>query len=283
MFEILLEEDTCFGDITSELTIPDDLKAQAKVTAKEKCVIAGMKYLSEKVAKFDLRIDVLKGDGENAEKGDIIASIEGNARKLLLIERTFLNILGRMSGIATATRRIVSKAHRINPRIRIAATRKTLLGYLDKQAVIIGGGDPHRWGLADHVLIKDNHIALIGLEEAIKRAKKASFVRKIEVEVKNVEEAIKVANLDVDVIMLDNFEPKEALEVVTLLKDRGLRHNVLLEASGGINEDNVEEYVECGVDIISMGFLTHSPKSTDFSMKTQLNIDRSSRGNASIN
>ena len=267
MFEILLEEDTCFGDITSELTIPDDLRSQAKVIAKEKCVVAGMKYLSEKVAKFDLRIDVLKGDGENAEEGDIVALIEGNARRLLLIERTFLNILGRMSGIATATRRIVSKVHRINPKIRIAATRKTLLGYLDKLAVIIGGGDPHRWGLADLVLIKDNHIALVGLEEAIERAKKASFVRKVEVEVKNVEEAIRAANLDVDVIMLDNFELKKVLRVITLLKDKGLRDKVLVEASGGINEDNVEEYAECGVDIISMGFLTHSSKSIDFSMK----------------
>ncbi len=275
MFDKLLEEDTRFGDITSELTIPKDLETEAKVMVKEECVIAGMEYLSKKIQKHGLRTEILKKDGEKAKKEEIVAKIKGNARKILLIERVFLNILGRLCGIATMTKRIVSKAKKVNPEIRIAATRKTLLGHLDKVAVMIGGGDPHRWGLGDHVLLKDNHIALVGLEDAIERAKKGSFVRKIEVEVKNVEEAIKAASLGADVIMFDNFKPEEVCRAVALLKEKGLRNRVLLEASGGINEDNIEKYAKCGVDVMSLGSLTHSAKSVDVSMKIPLNMDQS--------
>lgn len=272
MFERLLEEDVSFGDITSELIVPEDLKAQAKVIAKEDCVIAGLEFLSEKVAKLGLRIDVLIEDGENVKKDDIVALIDGNARKILLMERVFLNMLGRMSGIASVTRKIVNKVKGISPKVRIAATRKTLLGRLDKMAVLIGGGDPHRWGLADHVLVKDNHIALVGLEKAIERVKRASFVRKIEVEVERVEDAVKAASLGVDIIMVDNFKPEDICRVVELLKSKSLRDEVILEASGGINEKNIEEYAKSGVDVISIGFLTHSTKNMDFSMETQRHI-----------
>lgn len=269
MFEKLLKEDVSYGDVTSELTVPEDLKVQAKVIAREDCVIAGLKYLLEKAAKFGLKIDILLGDGETVKKGDVVALIEGNARKVLLIERVFLNILGRMSGVATITRRIVKKVKEVDPKIKVASTRKTLLGHLDKIAVVIGGGDPHRWGLADHVLIKDNHIALAGLEGAIERVKRASFVRKIEVEVESVEDAVEAASLGADVIMLDNFKPVEICKVIGLLKSEGLRDKVLLEASGGIDEENVEKYAKSNVDVISMGFLTHSARSIDFSMEIQ--------------
>jgi len=268
-FGRLLREDIGFGDITSQLAIPEDLSAQAKVIAKEACLIAGLAYLSENVTKLGLKVTVLIKDGENAEKGDIVALIEGNARKVLAMERVFLNILGRMSGIATTTRRILNKINKTNPNVRIAATRKTLLGPLDKMAVIVGGGDPHRWNLSDHILIKDSHIALVGIEEAVKRVKKKSFIRKIEVEVETVEDAFKVMNLGVDIILLDNFKPKEVSQVVKELGDRGLKGKIILEASGGINEENVKEYAECGVDVISMGLLTHSTKSIDFSIETQ--------------
>ncbi len=267
MFERLLKDDAYLGDITSELAIPEDLRVQAKVIAREDCVVAGLKYLSAHLEKLRLKTDILKGDGENVERDEVVALIEGNARNILLVERVFLNILGRMSGIATVTRRIVDKVGKINPETRIAATRKTLLGNLDKMAVIVGGGDPHRWGLGDHILVKDNHIALVGLEKAIERVKAASFVRKVEVEVEYVEDAVKAAGLGVDLIMLDNFKPEEVRRAVQALKDRDLRDKVLLEVSGGITEENVEEFAGCGINIISLGSLTHSTKSIDFSIE----------------
>ena len=226
--------------------------------------------MRDKTEKFGLKITLQKKDGEFANKGDVVAFIDGNARKILLIERTFLNILGRMSGIATATRRVVEKVKSINQNVRIAATRKTFLGQLDKIAVIIGGGDPHRWSLSDHILIKDSHIALVGLEEAIRRAKKTSFIRKIEVEVESVKDAVKAMNLSVDIILLDNFKPEQISKVARLLKTKGLRDKILLEVSGGINEKNITEYAECDIDIISIGALTHSTKNIDFSMETSL-------------
>jgi len=269
-FERLLEDDTGFGDITSEIAIPEDLDAHSRVIAKEEGLVAGLKYLTGYVEKLGLNVILLKKDGESVKKGEVIALIDGNARKILLIERTFLNILGRMSGIATATRRVVDKAKNVNPNVRIAATRKTLLGQLDKIAVIIGGGDPHRWSLSDHILIKDSHIALVGLEEAVRRAKRTSFIRKIEVEVEKVDDTIKAVNLGVDIVLLDNFKPEQVFKAIKLLKSRGLRKKILIEVSGGINEENVADYARYDVDIISMGSLTHSVKSMDFSMETGL-------------
>jgi nicotinate-nucleotide pyrophosphorylase (carboxylating) len=269
MFEKMLREDLGFGDITSELTVPEGLEAKGMVTVKEDCVVSGLGYLSEKVNTFGLDIDILIKDGEDAKKGDVVAVIKGNARKMLLVERVFINILGRMSGIATTTRRIVDKVRKVNSNVRIAATRKTLMGRLDKIAVIIGGGDPHRWNLSDHVLIKDNHIALVGLEEAVKRAKKTSFVRKIEVEVVSPEDAVKIAKMGVDIILLDNFKPLDVYRAIELLNRNGLRNKVMLEVSGGINEGNITDYARCDIDVISMGSLTHSTKSVDFSLEIQ--------------
>ncbi|MGQ9781848.1 MAG: carboxylating nicotinate-nucleotide diphosphorylase [Nitrososphaeria archaeon] len=268
-FERMLEEDSDFGDITSECTIPEELEAEAKVIAKEDGVVAGLKYLSGELDKLGLKAKIIKDDGEYVGRGDVVASIEGNARKILLIERTFLNILGRMSGIATATRRVVTRVKEVNSHTRIAATRKTILGRLDKEAVVIGGGDPHRWNLSDHILIKDNHIALVGLEEAIKRAKKTSFVRKIEVEVESTQEAAEAVDLGADIILLDNFKPEQIYKTIKMLEEKGVKEKVLLEASGGINEENVTEYARCGVDIISMGYLTHSTKNMDYSMEIE--------------
>lgn len=267
MFERMLNEDKQISDITSELIIPQHLQAKAKVVAKEDCIIAGLTYLSQELAKHRLEMKVLKDDGEIVKKSDVVALIQGNARTILLCERVFLNILGRMSGIATATKRIVNQITKIHPTVRIAATRKTLLGYLDKIAVIIGGGDPHRWGLADHILVKDNHIALVGIEKAIERVKHVSFVRKIEVEVENIEDAINAAHLGVDILMLDNFTSEQVCQTVKLLKRNNLRSKVLLEVSGGITEENILRYAECEIDVISLGSLTHSINSIDFSLE----------------
>jgi nicotinate-nucleotide pyrophosphorylase (carboxylating) len=267
MFERMLNEDKQISDITSELIIPQHLQAKAKVVAKEDCIIAGLTYLSQELAKHRLEMKVLKDDGEIVKKSDVVALIQGNARTILLCERVFLNILGRMSGIATATKRIVNQITKIHPTVRIAATRKTLLGYLDKIAVIIGGGDPHRWGLADHILVKDNHLALVGIEKAIERVKQVSFVRKIEVEVETIEDAVNAAHLGVDILMLDNFTSEQVCQTVKLLKRKNLRSKVLLEVSGGITEENILRYAECEIDVISLGSLTHSITSIDFSLE----------------
>lgn len=262
MFWHLYNEDMKFGDITSEVIIPKDMKARAMVIAKEDCILAGTQYIAQELHRLYLETKC-KEDGSEVKKGDVVMELSGNARQILGVERTILNILGRMSGIATETRKVVEKVKKINPKIRVSATRKTLWGYLDKIAIRIGGGDPHRWNLGDMVMIKDNHLALIPLEEAIKKAKKVSFTKKIEVEVEKEEDAIKAAELGADIILLDNLSPEEVCTLARKLR----KYPVLIEVSGGITPENVEEYAKCDIDIISMGYLSHSVRSIDFSLE----------------
>ncbi len=176
-----------------------------------------------------------------------------------------------MSGIATATKNITKKIKKAKLKTRIAATRKSAPGllYFDKKAVIVGGGDAHRLHLDDMVLIKDNHLVLAGsLEEALKRAKQnVSFSKKIEAEVTNAEDAVKAAELGADIVMLDNFSPSQIKEAGELFKKADFFGKVLLEASGGISSENVLEYAEAGVDLISLGELTHSVKALDISLE----------------
>ena len=262
-----LREDDPFWDITSAI-IPKEY-GEACVRVKEDCVIAGMEEVVEFLKLIGLDFVVLKGDGEVARVGDCVLIIKGQKPDLLKVERVVLNVLMRASGIATMTRRILDKARRVNPNVRVAATRKTtpFLRYLEKKAVVIGGGDPHRFSLSDSILIKDNHVRAIGgLDRALKLAREvAPFTAKIEVEVGNVEEAVRAAELGADIIMLDNMSPGDIAKVHEELARRGLRGRVFLEASGGINEDNVVEYARY-VDVVSIGALTHSYKSIDISM-----------------
>jgi nicotinate-nucleotide pyrophosphorylase (carboxylating) len=203
--------------------------------------------------------------------------IEGDAATLLSLERTLLNLLSRMSGIATTTNRLIEKIDQAGFKTRVASTRKTAPGlrYFDKKAVITGGGDAHRWGLDDMVLIKDNHITIVGnAEEAIRKIReKVSFSKKIEVEVTNINDALEVAKTGADVIMLDNFSPKQTSETIDLLQKNQLRGKVLIEASGGITEQNILEYASTGVDIVSLGELTHSTKVLDISLDI-ININK---------
>jgi nicotinate-nucleotide pyrophosphorylase (carboxylating) len=176
-----------------------------------------------------------------------------------------------MSGIATATRRLAEKLRKANLTAKIAATRKTApgLGYFDKKAVLVGGGDPHRLRLDDMILVKDNHVAIAGsVEEAVKRAKQAvSFSKKIEAEVTSTTDALKAAEAGADIVMLDNFSPKQVKEAVTALKKAGFFGKVLLEVSGGITEENLLDYASAQVNVISMGALTHSVKALDISLE----------------
>ena len=262
-----LREDDPFWDLTSVI-VPNEY-GEACVRVKEDCVVAGMEEVTELLRLLGLEFTVLRGDGNVAKAGDCVLIIRGQKPDLLKVERVVLNVLMRASGTATMTRRILERARNVNPRVRVAATRKTtpFLRYLEKKAVAIGGGDPHRFSLSDAVLIKDNHIRAVGsLEKAIILARERSpFTVKIEVEVETVEDAIKAAELGVDIIMLDNMKPSDVAKVHEELVRRGLRDRIILEASGGINEDNVIEYARY-VDVVSIGALTHSYKSIDMSM-----------------
>jgi len=216
------------------------------VRVKEDCVIADMEEAVEFLKLLGLDFVVLKGDGEVARVGDCVLIIKGQRPDLLKVERVVLNVLMRASGIATMTRRTPDKARRVNPNVRVAATRKTtpFLRYLEKKAVAVGGGDPHRFSLSDAVLIKDNHIKAVGsLEKAIILAReRAPFTAKIEVEDENAEEAVRAAEPGADIIMLDNMSPGDMAKAHEELMRRGLRDRAALEASGRINEDNAMEY-----------------------------------------
>jgi len=250
----LLAEDVGEGDVTSAAVVPAGLKVEAVVMAKEAGVAAGIEEVSILAESLGLNVTADVVDGEKIINGQIILKISGDARTILSAERTMLNLLSRMSGIATATRGLAEKLDKAKATAKIAATRKTALGlgYFDKKAVQVGGGDPHRLRLDDMILIKDNHIAIAGsVETAVKRAKQAaSFSKKIEAEVTSVADALKAAEAGADIVMLDNFSGK-----------------VFLEVSGGITEQNLIEYASAQVDIISMGALTHSVKALDISLE----------------
>lgn len=275
--EDMLKEDKGFGDITSEALIPKDQEIYAIIVSKDVGVAAGMDIVEEMFLEEGIKTVKLVEDGNLIEKGDILFKLKGNARKILLLERTALNITMRMSGVATATNDICRKVHDVNPNLRIAGTRKTSPGFsvFDKEAITIGGGDSHRYGLDDMVLIKDNHIAAVGsVEEALKRAlDNVSFSKKIEIEVETIEDAINVAGLGADIIMLDNFYPDKAQECIEKLEELDLRDNILIEISGGITSDNIMDYAKLNIDIISLGALTHSTRSLDYSLKVVKSLD----------
>ena len=262
-----LEEDAPFGDVTSEAVIPEDLEAEAVIMAKQDGVIAGLEEAKALFEHFGVKVELKAKDGDEVKKGTVVIKLEGNARKILLVERTALNIMGRMSGIATQVRRLMGKVNAVNPNVRVAGTRKTLLKPLDKKALLLGGGEPHRFSLSDAVLIKDNHLALVPLEEAIKRAKAFSVYKVVEVEVESLEDALKAAKAGADVIMLDNMTPEQIEEVLEALKREGLRDRVKIEVSGGITEENIQSYAKLDIDVISLGALTHSVKNFDVSLE----------------
>ncbi|MFA4641224.1 carboxylating nicotinate-nucleotide diphosphorylase [Pyrococcus kukulkanii] len=262
-----LEEDAPYGDVTSEAVIPENVNAKAVIIAKQDGIIAGVEEAKALFEYFGIKVSVKKKDGEEVKEGDVILELEGNARAILLVERTALNIMGRMSGIATETRRLVEKVRKINRKVKVAGTRKSLLRPLDKKAIMIGGGEPHRFSLSDAILIKDNHLALVPLDEAIKRAKAFSVYKMVEVEVESLNDAVRAAGLGADIIMLDNMKPQEIEKVIEELKRRGLRDSIKIEVSGGITPENIEEYAKLDIDVISLGYLTHSVKNFDVSLE----------------
>jgi nicotinate-nucleotide pyrophosphorylase (carboxylating) len=256
-----IEEDSPFGDVTSDAVIPEST-CRAVIRAEQGGIIAGIAEASSLFAHFGIIAEAGKQDGDTVIPHDIILSLAGNAKGILLVERTALNIIGRMSGIATQTRKLADRVYAINPRCRIASTRKTCPGLraLDKKAVQLGGGDPHRMNLSDGILIKDNHLVLIPLTEAIRSAKAVSVYRKVEVEVETPHDALIAAKGGADIILLDNMAPRRVRETLTGLKRAGVRDRVIIELSGGIDETTLPKYAALDVDVISMGALTHTVK-----------------------
>jgi nicotinate-nucleotide pyrophosphorylase (carboxylating) len=266
-----LKEDIGQGDITTTTTIPTNLIITAKVIAKETGIAAGIEEAVILAQSMSLKVKTNITDGEQIKNKQVLMQITGEAQTILTVERTLLNLLSRMCGIATITHKLVEKLKTTKSQAKIAATRKTApgLAYFDKKAVTIGGGDSHRLHLDDMVLIKDNHIAIIGDPvKAVKIAKKnTSFSKKVEVEITELKDVLRVAEAGADIIMLDNFTPNEVNKAAEILKNTKTPHKILLEVSGGINDQTLIDYAQAKVDIISMGTLTHSVKSLDISLE----------------
>ena len=270
-FERFLEEDVGFGDITSELLLGDE-EILGTIFTKQDCILAGLEEIMEMFRFYGIECNPLANDGQKLRAGEDVLEVKGKAKDILKLERTAINLLSHMSGIATLANKAVEKARAINPDVRVAITRKTIPGLrnLEKKAAMIGGADTHRLRLDDHILIKDNHLAVVGdVKEAVERAKKVSFVRKIEIECETLEDALSAVDAGADIVMLDNFSPEDAEKAYDEIKSRNPR--IIVEVSGGINLNNIEDYAK-SADVISMGYITHSAPAIDFSMEVELII-----------
>ncbi|MEM4378188.1 MAG: carboxylating nicotinate-nucleotide diphosphorylase [Candidatus Nitrosotenuis sp.] len=261
-----LDEDIGTGDITSKIIT--NKKISAKIVSRQAGIMAGATYAKEIFAMKGCRVRLLKKDGSKIKQNQTVMRIYGSARSVLGCERTALNLLSRMSGIATLTSELVSKIRSVSKKTNLYSTRKTAPGlrFFDKEAVRIGGGKKHRMTLADMIMIKDNHIASEGsLVRLIYRAKKQS--NKFEVEVENQHDAILAAKMGATIIMLDNFTPLQIQKTISVLQKLGLRSKVKLEASGGISAKNIKDFARTGVDMISVGKITNSAPVIDFSLE----------------
>jgi nicotinate-nucleotide pyrophosphorylase (carboxylating) len=264
--EEYLQEDVGFGDITSDILIKDEL-GNARITANEEGILAGLEEATEIFRELGVKTFPMTRDGEKVSKGMDVLVVEGALKKILLGERLALNFLMKMSGIATTTGAIVRECRKFNPNVRIAATRKTTPGFrvYEKKAVVMGGGDPHRYRLDDAILIKDNHLRVVGsINQAVAKAKSVSFTKKIEVEVVTIEQAVEAAKAGADIIMLDNMSP-EKVEVAFLAVKR-LNDRLLVEVSGGLTPENAHKFAR-HADILSIGWITHSARAIDFNLE----------------
>ena len=261
-----ISEDIQGGDITSVL-LPKK-KIKAKIISRQEGVLAGVKFAGDIFRLKGCNVKIIKKDGAKLKSNQIILQISGNAGTVLSCERTALNLLSRMSGIATQTNFLVSKIRKINRKTKLYSTRKTAPGlrFFDKEAIMIGGGHKHRMSLNDMVMIKDNHLLVTNsMEGIIKNARKRH--KHVEVEVENQRDAILAANSGATIAMLDNFSPVQIKKTITELQKKKLRNKVKLEASGGINSKNITAYAKTGVDMISVGSITNSVKGLDLSLE----------------
>lgn len=277
----LLREDTEPADLTVEAMEIGGRPCTVEIRAKETGVVAGVAEAAWIYERSRQTATPLISDGSDVAAGDVILRITGDARSLLALERTVVNLIQRMSGIATATKRLVKAVRQTSATSHVVGTRKTAWGLLDKRAIHCGGGGTHRLSLGDAILVKTNHLRLASnelanatLRRAWDRRKSAAF---FEVEVTSMEEALSVARVLGElqtsseacpcILMLDNFSATDAGRAVQSLRDAGLHDAVLVEASGNVSEDSVAAYAAAGVDAISMGALTHSVRALDLSAK----------------
>ena len=271
MAAAFLAEDIGRGDVTTQATVRPSLRGRGRFLAKQPLVVAGLEVAEAIFSNLEpgMELEAFVYDGERAEAGQEFARIEGLAQVLLMGERVALNLIQRMSGIATLTRTYVDAIE--GTRAQIVDTRKTAPGLrlLDKYAVLIGGGRNHRFGLDDGCLIKDNHIALAGgIREAITRAQQSvTHLLRVEVEVGSVDDLREAMDCGADAILLDNMPPERLAEAVASVRSQTGGDAVLLEASGRITLENVRAYAETGVDLVSIGALTHSAPAADISFK----------------
>ncbi|MCH8330185.1 MAG: carboxylating nicotinate-nucleotide diphosphorylase [Bacteroidetes bacterium] len=258
-----LSEDLGKGDISSAL-LPRK-KIKARIISRQNAIVAGVKFAKEIFALKGCQVRILKKDGSKVKRNQTILEISGSPQAILSCERTALNLLSRMSGIATQTNELVKKIS--SKKTKLYATRKTAPGlrFFDKEAVLIGGGEKHRMSLDQMVMLKDNHLSVEPLEKLVKKAKTKH--RKIEVEVETQKDAILAAKSGANIIMLDNFTPKNISRTISALKKLGLRNKVKLEASGGINVSNISRFARTGVDMISVGSITNSVSGIDLSLE----------------
>lgn len=261
-----LAEDIGKGDITSNILT--NKKISAKIISRQSGMIAGVRFVKQIFSMSGCTVKVIRKDGGIIKPDQAVLKIFGPARSIFSCERVALNLLSRMSGIATQTAELTSQIKSTKSKTLLYSTRKTAPGlrFFDKEAVVIGGGKKHRMTLGSMIMIKDNHIASEGsLVRLIQKAKAKSKV--FEVEVDNQADAVLAAMLGVPIIMLDNFSPERIKKTIRLLKRLGLRDKVKLEASGGINSQNIKEFARAGVDMISVGSITNSVKAIDFSLE----------------
>jgi nicotinate-nucleotide pyrophosphorylase (carboxylating) len=262
LIEVAIEEDIGRGDVTTDATIAEHVISRARVIAKQEVVLAGMEVFAEVYGVLDRSVHIKPHyrDGDLLSSGMVIADLQGGGRSLLTGERVALNFLQRLAGIATLTRRYVEAVRAYN--VEIVDTRKTTPGWrvLEKYAVRVGGGKNHRHDLGDGVLIKDNHIVAVGgIKQAVEMARRHSHhLLKIEVEVETLDQVEEALQAGAEVIMLDNMSPTMLAEAVTLIRGRAI-----VEASGGISLESVVDVARTGVDLISVGRLTHSAPAAD--------------------
>jgi len=261
-----LDEDIGKIDITSKLL--QKKKITAKIITREKTIVAGTKFVKDLFSLKKCKVKIIKKDGSLAKENQIILIISGDARDVLTCERTALNLLSRMCGIATKTNNLRRKIKRVGSKSKLFATRKTAPGlrFFDKEAVKIGGGEKHRMTLNEMIMIKDNHLAVeSSITDILHKAKKTRG--RIEIEVETQKDAILCAQLGADIIMLDNFSPAQITKTMKKLTELKLRDKIILEASGRINSKNITKYAETNVDMISVGSITNSVDGIDLSLE----------------
>ena len=261
-----LSEDIQRGDVTSALL--SNQKIKAKIISREQGIIAGVGFARSIFQLKGCTVRIFKKDGSRLKPNQTVLQVSGNAKSILSCERTALNLLSRMSGIATQTNYLVSQIKKYSKKTNLYSTRKTAPGlrYFDKEAVVIGGGHKHRMALDDMIMIKDNHLLLCNsMEDIIKKARKKH--KRVEVEVENQRDAVLATKYGATIVMLDNFSPVQIKKTIIALQKKKLRNKVKLEASGGINSKNIGAYAKTGVDIISVGSVTNSVTGLDLSLE----------------